>query len=173
MDVSYQNTLGDLLRFNLHHIPRMPYVQLMIAALLLAQVVFVLPAVVEASASVPERAMVGGLLVAASLALVLLLMVAVALSGAYLNGRDALSVYRTVRITDAGVDEACVDYRRLLSWTDISDVRENGTHIYLYTGPNLAFVIPKRAFQNHRLAQAFCTFAREQWGFCNGVRVAA
>jgi hypothetical protein len=57
------------------------------------------------------------------------------------------------------IERTAVGESRLL-WAGVDRVEQNEEYIFIYTQPNAAHVIPKRAFDNAQLAESFYQLAR-------------
>ena len=52
---------------------------------------------------------------------------------------------RQLNVDDRGVAEATPFYRHAVYWPGVARVADGPAHVFIYTGPNAAFIVPKRA----------------------------
>jgi hypothetical protein len=57
------------------------------------------------------------------------------------------------------IESTAVGESRML-WAGVDRVEQNGEYIFIYTQPNAAHIIPKRAFNNAQSAESFYQLAR-------------
>ena len=61
---------------------------------------------------------------------------------------------RQLTVDDRGVAEATPFYRHEVYWPGVARVADGPAHVFVYTGPNAAFIVPKRALSDEAGAVA-------------------
>jgi hypothetical protein len=68
-----------------------------------------------------------------------------------------------VRLTDQGISTHHPNQQSLFYWSKIREVAVHGVHIFLFTTPSCAIIIPQRAFNSSADFDAFAAAAQERW----------
>ena len=63
-------------------------------------------------------------------------------------------------LSEDGVAERTAVHESRTSWSGVDRVEQDADYIFIYTSPNGAHVVPRRAFADARQAEEFCEFAR-------------
>ena len=167
MQVVYENTVTDLVRFNHYHQLRHPYLYIMAA----------LPTLILVK---DTWRLAGGQLGAwvvtlAVLQLVLfILLYALTVVGYYLflglrRDTPAHRQHRTTLTETAVVEESPVN-RTESTWAGVVKVVQTRRLILIYIASNLAHVVPKRAFPSPLEAESFFNEAQARWSSARTAR---
>jgi len=73
--------------------------------------------------------------------------------------RGHLGRHRLILDDDGAVERTAVNESRT-SWAGIDRIEQDAAYIFVYTSPNAAHVVPRRAFADARQAEDFYEFAR-------------
>jgi len=76
-------------------------------------------------------------------------------------GRGQLGRHEVVLGEDEVIESTAVNETRT-AWTGVDRVEQSADHIFIYTSPAAAHVIPKRAFSDPQEAEAFFQLARSR-----------
>jgi len=66
----------------------------------------------------------------------------------------------TLKLDEAGLSESTAVGESRTLWAGVGRVEQNPEYIFIYTHPNAAHIIPKRAFNNAQAAESFYQLAR-------------
>lgn len=160
MDVAYENTITDLVRFNHYHQVRHPYLYIMavLPTLILVKDTWRL-----------GRGQLGlWLITLAGLQVVIFVLVyIVTIAGFYLYlglRRDTPAhLQHRITLTETAVVEESPVNRTESTWAGVVKVARTRRLILIYIASNLAHVVPKRAFPSPLEADAYFNEARARW----------
>jgi hypothetical protein len=160
MEVSYENTVTDLVRFNRYHQLRHPYLYIMavLPTLILVKDTWRL------ARGQPGAWLVT--LVVLQLAIFVLVYV-VTIAGLYLflglrRDRPAHRQHRITLTKTSVIEESPVN-RTESAWAGVVKVAQTRRVILIYIARNLAHVVPKRAFATPLEAESFFNEAMARW----------
>ena len=158
MEVRYSNTLGDLVRFNLYHLPRMGIMQVMFAGLVVLHTCTFGRDIAKLNESTPMK--VGVFLITFVLfftALIFLQFLLILFS--YRPSKNkALLTEHVIRVSDEGLVEETALGSTACTWNGVPNVGQNRRYIFLYVQQNMAHIIPKAAFVTPAAASDFVRF---------------
>jgi hypothetical protein len=155
MTITYANTHRDPLAFQLHHLRRSPMMWLPVA---LVSLIFFLMA--------PEESLATRI-VATVIFLILQLPVLLAFYVAFLTlylllRKDRNSPPETVTLNDAGLQIKTATSFKDHQWAGIKKVCRTRRHLFIYLAPNIACVVPRRAFAGAEEWESFSEFCRQK-----------
>ena len=157
MTIEFNNTLIDLVRFNLYHASRRALNWAIIAgcALFLSRTI----------PSDPPSVRVVAFFIFA-LCMVVVLFGATALIGfasyAPSKNRGVSGQHRLTLTADSLTEETPVS-KGTWSWAAIAKVSRNSAYVFIYVQQNMALIVPTRSFPSRKEADQFYQFVVDTW----------
>jgi len=166
VEVTYRNTLLDMMRFRVHAMPRQRGFQF----------VFVISAIVigytfwssirRLDATSLEKVVVFTVLLSGFLLLLSLVTLSASFLSLLVDHKRRVGIDYTLSFDDSGVVEISKNERIETSWAGISKVVRTRQLFFLFIGPCRAYVIPKRAFTDPADADRFFHLAKQLAASC-------
>lgn len=167
-EVQYVNTLRDLVRFNVYHLPRMGVMQLLMAGLVAMHAWTFVPLVSELPDPPAAKAFVFISTLIIMLACAVLLQLLFILLSYRPSRNRAILTEHTLQVTETGLVEKTKFNESTFAWTGIPKVAQNRSYIFVYVQQNMAHIIPKRAFATPAEAEHFFQSARNRAAAASG-----
>jgi len=163
MEVTYKNSLLDIIRFNLYCIPRMKGIQLLY--------LFVIPILgysVWSSVTVTNSGVVTKLIITLIILFFIVILISAfsmifSMIGLLLSRDKHFSAVKTVSLSSDAVTQATDFGKQVTGWSGVHKVSESGKLIFLFLTHRTAHIIPKGAFDSAEKAEQFCNYANDHW----------
>jgi hypothetical protein len=163
MDIRYENTFKDMIKFNLFHLPRMR-VQQVSWLITIVAIAALLWTIID-SVEILFIAKIIFLVIAESIILAFLAAITfLTIIFAYIPGKNkGILTEHHLKILDTGLVEETSMNTTSHSWAGIVDICQNRDYIFIYVTQHAAHVIPKKAFKSRDEATNFFQYACQLW----------
>lgn len=168
MEVRYTNTLGDLLRFNLYHLPRMGTMQVILAGMILLHAWTFGPQVARLDESLSMKVSVFCITLILFIAFLVFLQFLVILFSYRPSKNKGILTEHVIRLADHGVVEETAFGSTTTTWAGIPKVSQNRRYIFVYVEQNMAHIIPKASFPSATDASSFVDAVRSRVNAASG-----
>jgi hypothetical protein len=163
LEIVYQNTLGDVIRFNIYHQARLrtQQVSLTVFILLLGIIFWNL----AGQMSFSFMAKLGFVVIWVTLCLgvwAVIALVMIFFSHSPKNNKGVITQHRIKLLEDNIVEETSVN-TTTSAWSGIARVTQNRDYVMIYVSQHGAHIIPKKAFESNVAAQEFYEYAKQRW----------
>lgn len=164
-EIEFENTIGDLISFNLYHTPRSRPVQMVVVLFALL--------ILRDSYTTGHSLLRNGLVFAQWLGLYFAFMlvytvVSVAMSYKRSHNKTVFGSHK-LKISDEGIFETTEFSTKNYSWKAVSKIVQNRRLIFIYVQSNMAFLVPKRIFKTHEELKEFERDAVSLWKSGNAI----
>jgi hypothetical protein len=170
MEVRYTNTLGDLLRFNLYHLPRTGTMQVILAGVILLHIWTYGPVVARMDEPVSMKVSVFVITLVLSIVFLGFLQFLFVLFSYRPSRNKGLLTEHVIRLADHGVVEETAFGSTSATWAGIPKVGQNRRYIFVYVQQHSAHIIPKKAFPSATDASSFVDVVRSRINAASGKR---
>ncbi len=163
MDIRYENTFKDMIKFNLFHLARMR-VQQVSWLIVIVGIAVIFWTIID-SVEILFIAKVVLLVLVESIILALLAAITfLTIIFAYAPGKNkGMLTEHHLKLLSTGLVEETSINTTSHSWAGIVDISQNRDYIFIYVTQHAAHVIPKKAFKSRDEATDFFQYAYQLW----------